>query len=423
MTLRLSRLRRLPRVFLLLVILVSVGSPPTLAADWSQPAQQLARKVSAKSGPVAVAISFKNISSLSGSDMSDARRALEQALRAAGLRFVPAGQGIALLRVTFSENVAGYLWIAELHRSAGQETVPEDPKDEVAMIAVPKMAAGEAPRVAASVTIRKQMLWLQAEPILDAAVLDAGGPAPRLLVLAPERVTIYRKDAARWEVEQALPITHARPWPRDLRGRLMPRQNADRLFDVFLPGMMCSSSAKPPLTLTCRAGDDPWPLAVAGQPPQYAAYSAQRDLFTGALRPGFGETRSTTAFYTAAGLPRANYTLWLFAGIDGALRITDGASERVIGPRGWGSDVAVVMNGCGGPQAVITAAGDSNAADTVVVLDVPEREPIVVSQPLEFSGPVTALWSAADGSTALAVSKNLKAGQYEAYTLTLACGQ
>ena len=350
--------------------------------------------------------------------MSDARRAIEQALRAAGLRFVPAEQAAALLRVTFSENAAGYLWIAELRRSSQAQD-----QDDVLMVSLPKLAAGVATRAATSVTVRKQMLWLQAEPILDVAVLDAAGPAPRLLVLAPERVSLYRKNAARWEVEQELSIAHARPWPRDMRGRLMPRSNGDHLFDVFLLGVMCSSSAKAPYTLTCHEGDDPWPLAVAGQPPQYAAYSAQRDFFTGALRPGFGETRSTAPFYSAAGLPRGNYTLWLFAGVDGALRLTDGATEHVIGPRGWGSDVALVMNGCGGPQAVITAAGDANAADSVVVLDVPEREPIVVSQPLEFSGPVTALWSAPDGSAALAVSKNLKAGQYEAYTLTLACGQ
>ena len=408
----------------LALLLILLAASPAFAADWSQPAQQLARKVSAKSGPVAVAISFKNISRLSGGDMSDARRALEQALRAAGLRFVPADQAVALLRITFSENAAGYLWIAELHRSVqGQSQSQAPDQDDVVMIPVPKLAAGVAPRVATSVTIRKQMLWLQADPILDAAVLDPTGPAPRLLVLAPERVSLYRKDAGRWELEQALPIAHARPWPRDVRGRLMLRVNGDHLFDAFLPGVMCASSAKPPYTLTCHEGDDPWPLAVAGQPPQYATYSAQRDFFTGALRPGFGETRSTAPFYSAAGLPRANYTLWMFAGVDGALRLTEGANERVIAPRGWGSDIAVVMNGCGGPQAVVSAAGDANAADSVVTLDVPEREPIVVSQPLEFSGPVTALWSAADGGTALAVSKNLKAGQYEAYTLTLGCGQ
>jgi len=409
-----SRLRRFPLALMLLVMFFPITSA---AAEWNAPAQQLARKVSAKSGPVAVAISFKNISSLNSGDMSDARRALEQALRAAGLRFAPADQAVALLRITLSENVDGYVWIAELHRSQS------DNHDQVVMVALPKLAAGNAPRVATSTTIRKQMLWLQADRILDAVVLDATGATPHLLVLAPERVSMYRKNGGRWEMEQELPIAHSRPWPRDLRGRLLPRANPDHLFDVFLPGVMCSSSGKSPLALNCHEGDDPWPLGLTGQPPQYASYGAQRDFFNGALRPGFGETRSTAAFYSAAGLPRANYTLWLFAGVDDALRLTDGSTERVIAPRGWGSDVADVLNGCGGPQAVITAAGDSNTADSVVALDVPEREPIVVSQPLEFSGPVTALWSAPDGATALAVSKNLKAEQYEAYTLTLACSQ
>ena len=408
---RINRRHRFPAILLLILGLAALSA----AANWTAPAQQLAHKISTKTGPGAVAISFKNASSLNAGDMSDARRAIEQALRAAGIRFVPADQANALLRITMSENATGYVWIGEVHPATGD--------DAVVMVAVPRSDAGGASRVPTPVTIRKQLLWLQADQLLDAVVVDASGSDPHLLVLAPERINIFRKNAGRWEPEQELPVAHARPWPRDMRGRLMPRK--DHPFDVFLPGVMCASSGKGPFTLTCRDSDDPWPLTVADQPPQYAAYGAQRNFFNGALRPGFGATRSTAAFYSAAGLPRANYTLWLFAGVDGALRMTDGVNERVIGPRGWGSDVAVVMNGCGGPQAVITAAGDANTADSVVALDsdVPEHEPAVVSQPLEFSGPVTALWSAPDGGSALAVSKNLKTGQYEAYTLTLVCAQ
>lgn len=377
------------------------------AADWNQPAGQLARKISAKTGPGAVAIGFKNSSGMSAADASDARRAIEQALRAAGLRFVPADQAVALVNITFSENAAGYLWIAQMRAAAGE--------DSVAMVAVPRASAPSVTPPTTAVAVRKHVLWLQQEPILDVAALGDS----YLAVLGPERVLLLKKNGVRWEREQELGIAHARPWPRDLRGRLAPRR--ERLFDAFLPGVLCSSSAKAPITLSCHASDEPWPLAVADQPPQYAFFGAQRNFFNGAIRPGFGETRSTAPFFAAAGLPRGNYTLWLFTGVDGALRVTDGANERVIGPRGWGSDVAAILNGCGGPQPLITAAGDSRAADTVVALDVPEREPIVVSQPVEFSGPVTALWSAADGASAVAVSKNLKTGQYEAYSLTLAC--
>jgi hypothetical protein len=395
------------------LLFAALFSAPAGAADWSEPARQLARKVVAKTGPGAVALGFKNVSSLSAGEASDARRAIEQALRSAGLRFVPADQAAALVNITLAENAQGFLWIAQTRSAAGAEGV--------ALVEVARASSGGPPRSSATVTLRKQLLWLQAEPILDAAVLDAAASDAHLLVLLPERVLVLRKNAMRWEPQQELGIANAAPWPRDLRGRLVPRR--DHLFDVFLPGMFCASSAKAPFALTCRASDEPWPLTVADQPPQYAAFAAGRNHFTGAVRPGFGEMRATAPFYAAAGLPRDNNTLWLFTGVDGALRVTDGVGERVIGPRGWGSDVAAVLGGCGGPQALITAAGDSLAPDSVVALDVPEREPVAVSQPVEFSGPVTALWSAPDGASALAVSKNLKTGQYEAYALTLACGQ
>jgi len=400
---------RFSRVSACILILLAAAA----AADWSQPARALADKVRAQTGPAAVAISFKNSSSMSATEMSEARRAIEQALRAAGLRFVPPDQAKALVNVTFSENAVGSLWIAQVRPPEGAESV--------AMVEAARSSAAGAARSSTRVIIRKQLLWLQEQRILDAAVLDPTSAAARLLVLAPERVLVLRRDAGRWLPEQELVITHARPWPRDLRGRLQPRR--DRLFDAYLPGVLCSSSAQAPITMPCRASDEPWPLTVAEQPPQYAAFAPARNHFTGSIRPGFGELRSTAPFFAAAGLPRENHTLWLFTGLDGALRVTDGASERVIGPRGWGSDVAAVLSGCGGAQAVISGAGDSLAPDSVVALDVPEREPVAVSQPLEFSGPVTALWSAHDGGGAIAVSKNLKTGLHEAYALTLACAQ
>src|SRR3954463_11813062 len=84
------------------------------ASDWSGPARDLARKISAKTGPGAVSVSFKNVSSMSAGDAAEARRALELALRSAGLRIVAAEQAVALVGVTWSENVAGYVWIAEI---------------------------------------------------------------------------------------------------------------------------------------------------------------------------------------------------------------------------------------------------------------------------------------------------------------------
>jgi hypothetical protein len=45
-----------------------------------------------------------------------------------------------------------------------------------------------------------------------------------------------------------------------------------------------------------------------------------------------------------------------------------------------------------------------------------------VSQPVEFNGAITALWTDSDGTGAIAVSQNSETGRYEAYRLSIVCG-
>ena len=46
---------------------------------------------------------------------------------------------------------------------------------------------------------------------------------------------------------------------------------------------------------------------------------------------------------------------------------------------------------------------------------------VPLSAPVDFPGPVTALWSAG-GATALAVVRDLETGRYSAFLLTVVCG-
>ena len=46
-----------------------------------------------------------------------------------------------------------------------------------------------------------------------------------------------------------------------------------------------------------------------------------------------------------------------------------------------------------------------------------------MTQPLEFNGSITALWTESSGSTAIAISRNSEMGGYEAFRLAIACGQ
>src|ERR1700690_2535802 len=162
----------------------------------------------------------------------------------------------------------------------------------------------------------------------------------------------------RWELEASLPIAHSRTFPRDLRGRLLPRR--DHLFNVYLPGSFCrtNSITAAPLTLTCNDTDDPWSLTPEDGSAR-AFYAGARNFFTGALSPGIGKISNVPAFYSAAALPRSSYTLWAFATVDGSLHLVDGMTDQAIRGAKWGSDLAIVHSGCGsGVQLLLSENGN-----------------------------------------------------------------
>jgi hypothetical protein len=238
--------------------------------------------------------------------------------------------------------------------------------------------------------------------------------------LSPDRITLYRLQQSHWQLEQTLPIAHSRPWPRDLRGRLMLRK--DHLLDAYLPGVFCKSTANSPLALTCRESDDPWPLA----PDPFALsafFTPARNFFTGALAPGIGKLSTAPAFYSAAPIPRERYTLWLFAATDGSVHLMDGMSDQTAGRLNWGSDIISLRTGCGSGWQILATQGGDGATDAVRAFEIPDREPLPASQPVEFNGAITALWTETNGEMAIAVSHNSATGNYEAYRLSTTCGQ
>ena len=142
------------------------------------------------------------------------------------------------------------------------------------------------------------------------------------------------------------------------------------------------------------------------------------------LVPGF--RRQLPPFYSAAMLPRAGYELWIFGGVDGQVRAYDGVNLISLrsGTKDWGSDFAAVSSRCEiGMQLLVSAASDDLAPDSLRAVEIADREPAVVSPPVAFEGPVTALWSTADSSAAIAVVHNAQTENYEAYSVSVACNQ
>lgn len=393
--------------FLLFLGLLSVSSS---AAEWTAPEEQLARKIVGAAGPGAVALEITNSSSLPRTDFDEIRRGLTTQLAYLGLRFVSPEQAAASVHISLSEDLQNYVWVAEIHQGNNESSV--------AMVSLPRPPSPAGAHDVATLMLRKTLLWTQESRILDAAVLD-GNPA-HLAVLSGDTLDLYQFRDGRWQPEQSFPIAHARAWPRDLRGRLILRQ--DHLFDAHLPGVFCKSSTTAPLGVNCRESDDPWPVG-SDQFHLSAFFAAARNFFTGVLAPGVGKQTSAPAFYSAATLPREKYTLALLTGVDGQVHLLDGISDRAAGNLGWGSDIASLHTECGSGWQVLATQTGTGPGDAIRTYEIPDREPVLVSQPLEFGGSITALWTESSGNTAVAISRNSETGKYEAYRLTIACSQ
>jgi hypothetical protein len=380
------------------------------ATDWRAPAADLARKIAAATGPGAVAVEIINRSSLNSTESDDAGRELLAELAALGVHSAAADQAAATVQVSFSENLQNYVWIAEIHVGNNEPSL--------VMVTTPRTGppAGEHPT--APLTIHKAVLWTDENRVLDIA-LPTGSPQI-MIVLGPESAVLYALQSNHWQAQQTLTIAHSRPWPRDLRGRLVLRK--DHLFDAYLPGVLCQSTTAAPLALKCRESDDPWPLGTEVFSLS-AFFTPSRNFFTGALSPGVQKQTATAPFYSAAGLPREKYTLWIFSGIDGQIHLLDGLSDQTAMKWGRGSDIASVRSGCGlGWQVLADSRGDG-AGDTVTAFEIADREPMAVSAGVEFHGSITALWSDSDGASVIAVAQDSETGRYEASRLSITCSR
>jgi hypothetical protein len=395
------------------VLAILLFAPHVSATDWSGPEHQLASKIASATGPGAFAINIVNRSSLSSAQAEEIRRGLLADLATLGVRATSADAAAGTVNINLSEGLQNYVWVAEIHQGSNEA--------QVQILSMPRPDVVSTDRAIFPMTIHETPLWTDDSRILDVALISAN--PQQMIVLGAESINLYQFQQGRWQRQQSLAISHAHPWPRDLRGRLALRK--DHLFDAYLPGVFCRSTATTPLAVNCYESDDPWPLGPAGTDvtAESAFFASTRNFFTGAISPGVGKQTTTHPFYTAAMVPREKYALWVIDGVDGQIHLVDGITDRIAGKLDWGSDIASVHSGCGlGWQIVVTSNGDT-PGDTVKAFEIPDREFAAVSQPVEFAGKITALWTNSDGSGAMAVSQIAETGKYEADQLSITCGQ
>lgn len=392
------------RVFLASLIAL-VFAIPAAAQEWDASAREMAEKIVARAqSRSGLSLTVKNISSLPPARAAEVQRALESALRSRGVSLVGPEQAMVQARVTLSENTAGYLWVAQ---------IGHDDSWDVVMLQVPLLAPAEpAP---AALTLRRTPLWSQPEPMLDVIAIGDGG----LLVLGRDSLALYRMQDRKWQLAGTAPLTHSRPWPRDLRGRLVIQ--ADGSLHAYLPGIQCSGTTQPQLSMSCKESDDPWPLS----PEVNAFFSSRRNFFTGTVKLAHSsQAGDLGAFYSAAMFPQGERGFWIVAFTTGGARLINAQGQVVTAFNGWGSDLAGIASDCAsGWQVLATRAADSSLPDSLSAYEIVNREAVQTGAPLEFAGPVTAMWTAGDGRSATVIVHNLKTGTYEAFSVSAVCGR
>ena len=375
---------------LVCVLLISLPMPAHAAtppaSQFDQPAADLSRQIAALTGPGPAKLVIHNSSTLPNGEIPVIRQLLEHDLRALGVT-TGSSDSATIIRVTLSQNLRGGLWVAE---------VDEGTETRVAMLPV-NLQTPTSTTPGPTLTLRRTLLLTASEPILDAALI-----AGRLIVLEPDRLVVYAKNtsalpaaSADWSESQTLSITHARSFPRDLRGRIFPE--SDHLFDAWLSGVLCTgSNDAAQLAVSCAESDDPWPITTA----QHAFYSAMRDYFTGILAPGY--PFELQPFYNAADLPRPTGSAILLNQLNGnVLLIENNAAKLVSGANDWGSDFAVIRSGCGsGAQVLVSGSGAAAGGDSLRAFEISGREAIAVSPPLPIDGAITAINPAPDSTSA-----------------------
>ena len=375
----------------------ATASSPTAAgsASFADAAKQLAAKIAAGLPPrEAITPELRNLSSLSAAEVAAARRALEAELQARGLLLNGPSQERVSVRVTFSENLQGYIWVADWIRNDSAQ---------IAIVTLARPAGSPQNSLVSSMVLRRQLIWEQEEPILDLLIQALGaGREPTLLVLEPSRLATYKKHDGSWQLDRRYALARSSSSLRDMRGRF---KITAKSVEITFAGDSCVLPQEPGTEIECHSVEQPWPPSAGGIVERMGKKTP----------PAFSETSL-----------RADRRLVIaIAGMDGLARLYEQGADPVAAVPGWGSDLLAVQSPCGsGSQLLVTGTEDFTVSDVIQAYEIHDRQAVAVSPPMEVPGPVTALVPfGSDLEKAIAVVRNLKTGRFEALQLSISCAQ
>lgn len=370
------------RMLLRVIALLALALNATLSAQsLDEAVRTLLAKVAkyVEPGPD-VRIGARNTSSLSNTGLAKVQRAFERALRRRAAKAAPTPAPATEVRLTLAEDVREVVLIAEIVQETRRHV-------ELVRFQPETIERKSLP------ALERQLIWEQAEPILDVAALDA-----RLLVLDSGKLAVHEKREGKWVEVGAAAIDV--PPVRDPRGRVMP---TDAGLAVYLPGATCHGRLDPQLELNCSEVSES--LTLAGEP---ARFVAGRNTL---------ESIGWHPYYSIARLEAGNQVRFLLTETDGRTRLYD-ANHQTLGlVEGLSTDWAGV---CADKVLVAKSTGSSGAT-SLAAYAVKDRKAGAVTEPLELPGPVTALWPSQGG--AIAIVKNQGTGNYAAYSIHLDCAR
>jgi hypothetical protein len=392
----------------------------TCADSLEDAARALARKVAAsrieKAGSE---YSWQNHSDLSPATSERMREAFQAELDRQHLSMTESSGADLSIQLTQGPSLI-YL-IAALSTEKGQT---------IASVSFPKAQFSAADRVGAVSKIDRQLLWEQPEAVLDLAQLeDSAGKPDLLLVLGRSSLFLYRRDKEQWFLKDSAPLPRGNPEMRDLRGEI---HLDDHFFQFHLPGFECDGDAWQKLAFECeerkgiwRAEFDPM-LQVPFSLDAGHNFFAVDPHYIGSKKfplPGFF---SASPFYSAE--DQEGYQA-ILAGADGHSYFLQSGNERdhtgeslELISADWGSELITTPISCR-ENSLILATGprDRTFRDTLQGFQLDQKTVTPATTVIEFPGPVLSL-RPEKRSAAIAIVFNLTTGNYEAYRVTMECG-
>lgn len=236
--------------------------------------------------------------------------------------------------------------------------------EEVAIVTLPHIAKNASQTD--GVLLDSKLVWQQSAQLLDFALPAAPGFSQNVLaVLEPHRLMFYSRDLTpQWQAVRSL-HSESSIATRDWRGHIQLSQGSSS-GDARWPGNECKGDFLRPASVACAASD-------------------HRD-------EAWISNDSSAPFVPASG----------------------------------GDAVSIALQCRFHPIALTTGGGDWTQPDFIQAYELRTAAgdaPVPSGSPINFAGPVMAIWPAGTPGVARAVIRNLQTGNYEAYVITATCSQ